>query len=399
VDAVKGVLTFTNLFPSAAMPTHGLFVQERMRRVMARLREHGGETAWQVVAPVPRVPSWFPAGDRRFERLPEQEVVGGVTVHHPRYRHWPGLVGRQAAAMAAGALPTVAGICRSGRWVIDAHYLWPDGVAAAEIARQLELPLLLTARGSDLNVLAGRRGIAARIATAGREAFACLAVSGALCDRFAAVTGLRREHVVEVRNGVDLERFRPGDRNAARARLGLPLEGRLLLGVGRLVSGKGFDVAVRALAMLPPDVSLALVGDGPERQPLLAAGGGRVHCLGALGPDLVAEAYRTADLLVLPSEREGWPNVVTEALASGLRVVATRVGGMPEILGDPRPDDRSLGALVEPGDDAAFAAAIASVLSVPADGAQVRAFAERWSWEQPVRMLAGIVQQALEAER
>jgi glycosyltransferase involved in cell wall biosynthesis len=143
-------------------------------------------------------------------------------------------------------------------------------------------------------------------------------------------------------------------------------------------------------------VQLVLAGDGPERHRLLAAGGARVRCLGSLAPDQVAQALRAADLLVLPSEREGWPNVVTEALASGLRVVATRVGGLPEILGEPARDDHSLGALVPPRDDAAFAAAIAAVLAQPADPARVRAYAERWSWEQPVGTLARLLQSALD---
>jgi preprotein translocase subunit SecE len=99
----------------------------------------------------------------------------------------------------------------------------------------------------------------------------------------------------------------------------------LVLGIGRLVPGKGFAVAAAAIATLPADVLLVLVGEGPERAAIAAAGGARVRFLGALAPAQVAVACRAADALVLPSEREGWPNVVTEALASGLPVVASRV--------------------------------------------------------------------------
>jgi teichuronic acid biosynthesis glycosyltransferase TuaC len=387
VVRVKRIVTFTNLFPSSVQPTHGLFVYERMCRTAAATG-----MAWSVVAPVPHV-AWFcrSAPYRRQARIPRRETWAGVDVSHPRYRHWPGMsMRRQADAMAAGARAEVHALAAAGPIVLDAHYLWPDGVAAAVLANEVGVPFTLTARGSDLNVLAQDPVVAARIAAAAARAHTCCAVSQALGDRFAAVAGLPRGRVLDVRNGVDLERFRPGDQAAARRRLGLPAAGRLLLGVGRLVAGKGFDLAVQALAGLPADVRLVLVGDGPERAALAAAGGERVLCLGERSPDDVAAACCAADVFVLPSEREGWPNVVTEALAAGLRVVATRVGGIPQILGEPAAADRRLGMLVPPRDAQALRQALAAVLAEPGDRAAVRAFAERYGWAEPVRALAAV---------
>lgn len=382
------IVTFTSLFPSSAMPAHGVFVPERMRRVAA-----AGGFDWRVVAPVPAVPLLLRrAADRRWQAVPAAETWQGVPVQHPRWRHWPGLVRRQARAMAEGARAAVASLAAGRRVVLDAHYLWPDAVAAAALAAELGVPFTMTARGTDLNVLAGDRWIAARIAAAAQRAHACCAVSAALGDRFAAVAGLPRARVLDVRNGVDLERFAPGDPAAARRELGLPPTGRILLGVGRLVAGKGFGAAARALAALPPDVLLVLVGDGPERDAIAAAGGGRVRRLGELPPERVPSAYRAADALVLPSLREGWPNVVTEALASGLPVVATRVGGIPQILGDPPPP--GIGALVAPGDDAALVAALQRTVAAPPDRAAVRAFAQRFGWDEPVRLLVGVFRAA-----
>ncbi|MEO6593223.1 MAG: glycosyltransferase [Planctomycetota bacterium] len=386
------IVTFTNLFPSTVMPTHGLFVEERMRRVA----EASG-LAWQVIAPVPAVPRLLRRGVYgRWAEVPLHEQWRSVAVQHPRYRHWPGLsLRRQADAMARGARAAVAQLAAKGPIVLDAHYLWPDGVAASLLAAEFSVPYTLTARGSDVNVVAQDRVVAERIGAAAARASACCAVSRALGDRFAAVAKLPRERILDVRNGVDLERFRPGDAAAARAALGLPAVGRLLLGVGRLVPGKGFDVAASALGRLPDDVQLVLVGDGPQQAAITAAGRGRVRCLGTRSPDEVALAYRAVDLLVLPSEREGWPNVVTEALASGLRVVATSVGGIPQILGDPSPNDHRLGALVQPRDAVGFAAAVLAVLAVPADRAAVRQFAERYGWAEPVAVLAKLFRQAL----
>lgn len=381
---MKRLVTFTNLFPNRVQPTHGLFVHERMQRVAA-----AGGFAWQVIAPVPQVAWPFCRGTYRLQRaVPAHETWQGVEVDHPRYRHWPGLsMRRQARAMAAGARPVVQRLAAAGPLVLDAHYLWPDGVAAALLAEALGVPFTWTARGSDANVLAADPVVRAALRRFAPRASFVAAVSGALAERVAEVTGLPREQVLVVRNGVDLERFGTGDQASARSALGLPLPGRYLLGVGRLVAGKGFGVAAAALALLPSDVQLLLVGDGPERAALEAAGAGRVRCLGARSPKEVALAYQAADLLVLPSEREGWPNVVTEALASGLRVLATPVGGIPEILDHPAPSDERRGALVPVGDVAALAAAAQRLLAAPADRAAVRAFAGRYGWQEPVALL------------
>lgn len=386
-----GILTFTNLFPSAAMPLHGTFVRERMQRVVAR-----GGYGWQVVAPVPHAPWLLRTGTyRKWAQLPTVEAEQDCAVHHPRYRHWPGISGRkQAGAMAAAALPVVQSICAGGRWVIDAHYLWPDGVAAAAIARQLGLPLVLTARGSDVNVAAADPVIRSRIRDAASVAAQLVAVSSDLAQRLAGIAGVPVDSVLRARNGVDLDAFRPGDAAAARRELGLPAAGSLVLGVGRLVPGKGFDVALGAVRQLG-GARLVLVGDGPERSRLAEAGGADLILLGEQPRERVALAMRACDALVLPSEREGWPNVVTEALACGLRVVASAVGGVPEILGHPQSGDLRLGALVPPRDPEALRAALGAVLASPPDRGFVRSHAEQWSWDDPVAALCGVFDRLL----
>lgn len=389
------IVTFSNLFPSSAMPGHGTFVFERMRRVAA-----ASGLDWRVVAPVPEVVWPLRRGIyRSWRQVPEREQWQGVEVHHPRYRHWPGLsLRRQADAMANGARACVAELAARGPIVIDAHYVWPDGVAAARLARELGVPFTITARGTDINVIASDEVVERRIAAIAPHATGLFAVSRDLADSFSFRAGLPPERVQVVRNGVDLERFRPGDAASARRTLGLPADGRLLLGVGRLVPGKGFAVAARALVALPGDVRLVLVGDGPQRRAIAAAGAGRVVFLGARSPDEVAEACRACDVLVLPSEREGWPNVVTEALASGLPVVATRVGGVAEIYDSEAPEAPgvcSLGGLVAPLDPGGFARVLANVLADPPDRAAIRRFAERYGWREPVEFLSEVYRRAL----
>ncbi|MBK8977560.1 MAG: glycosyltransferase [Planctomycetes bacterium] len=375
------IITFTNLFPSAARPGHGTFVQDRATRVAART---GFD--WEVVCPVPAVPRLLRRrADRWTARVPARESVAGVTVHHPRYRHLPGLSLRaQAARMRDAARPVLAALAAAGPCLVDAHYVYPDGVAALALARELELPCFVTARGSDVNVLGAEPTVVAQLRDVAPAATGWFAVSAPLAEQLAAMLGVATDTVRVARNGVDLERFRPGDRRAARAELGLPAAAAIVCGVGRLVPGKGFHLMARALRELPDAVHFALAGDGPERERLLGiAPPGRLHLLGALPQERVAVLYRAADLLVLPSEREGWPNVVTEALASGLRVVATPVGAVPELLAVPY-----AGSLVRGGDPRALQREVERLLRSPAEPARVREYASRFSWDGPIEMLA-----------
>ena len=382
----RQILTFTNLFPRAACPEHGCFVKDRMQRVA----EHSG-LPWRVLCPVPRVPRLLRRREYRvMAGMPRSEVVEGTVVDNVPYLHLPGISTRwHARRIARACLPVVRELTRGVRTVIDAHYVYPDGVAAMAIARTLNLPCVVTARGSDLNVLGQNAAVARQIAESMSDAVEVLAVSQQLAGVFDDFLGERRTRLV--RNGVDLERFKPGDKVAARAELGLPIEGALVLGVGRLCTAKGFHHAAAALGKTGSAATLVLVGEGPERTALARMlPEGRLIFLGGLSRDRVALAYRACDLLVLPTYREGWPNVVTEALATGLPVVASAVGGIPAILAG-----SDAGALLECGDEVGLAREIDRFLASPPDPAQVRALAARYSWEEPVSLLSTLLSEVL----
>ena len=170
----------------------------------------------------------------------------------------------------------------------------------------------------------------------------------------------QRLHVVT--NGVD-ERFHPADTGASREQLGLPLEPVIVLFVGRLVQVKGLDDLLDALGQLKDLPFLCvLVGDGPLRQHLgrraedegLAE---RIKFVGRRSANEIPCWMTAADILVLPSLSEGRPNVVLEAQACALPVVATAVGGTPELL-----EDGVNGLLVDAGDGAALAGALRRLL-------------------------------------
>ncbi len=376
------VLLFSTLYPSSVRPGHGIFVETRLRQLL-----QSDQVEARVVAPVP----WFPSSDPRWgERAllaatPRRESWSGIEVLHPRYL-LPPKVGQTVApfVLAAGALPALRRLRREGFDfdVIDAHYFYPDGVAAAWLGRVLGRPVVITARGSDLNVL-GRDAAARRMMQwATRQAAASVGVCNALAD---VLRGWQapadRVHVV--RNGVDLQRFRPVARDEARSRLGLA-GGPLLLSVGNLVPVKGHELTIDAVAELAPrlpDLKLVIVGRGSLREALEAHArrrgvADRVRLAGPVPNDQLADWYGAADMSVLASHSEGWANVLLESMACGTPVVATDVGGSAEVIGS-----SGAGALVTERSAAAMATVVERLWRQPPDRAAVRRYAESFSWE------------------
>ena len=371
--------TFTSLFPNAAFPALGAFVRERLRAV---LRRGGGEA--NVVAPVP----WFPpisglGNWSRWGSVPTVEKDGGIDVHHPRFALLPRVSERfHPLLLEAGARRTVRRVAR-GSGLLDAHVLYPDGVAAVRLGTRLRLPVVVTARGSDVNRLPEIPSGVQKVRRCLAGAAAVVAVSESLRRRLAAQTGFPEERVLVVRNGVDRGRFAPGDRVRARRHLGLPVEGRILLAAARLAPGKRFDLLLGALALLPrslPRPLLVCVGDGPDRRGLERRSkelglAGVVHFAGEKAPEEMPEWYRAADAFVLASDREGHPNVVLEALASGLPVVASSVGGVPETI------DPTVGILVPENTAEAFARAIGEVYRGRFTPSAIERRAAEFSWD------------------
>ncbi len=370
------ILTLSSLYPNAVKPHHGVFVETRLRSI----RDLGGLEA-RVLAPVP----WFPSRARIFgayadlARIPRRDARHGIAVAYPRYPVIPKLgMSLQAGLMARWLRPVVErSIAAEGDIdLIDAHYAYPDGVAAARLARQLGKPLVITARGSDINVIARHPGPRRMIREAAGQAATVIAVSEALRQEMIAM-GIEAGKIETLRNGVDLARFRPVEGEAFRA--AQQLTGPLLLSVGNLVPLKGHDQVIRALSRLP-EATLAIVGSGPGAASLraLAAELGlasRVRLLGALPHDALAAAYSAADLLVLASSSEGWPNVLLEAMACGTPVLASDRGGVPEIVS--RPEVGRL--MAEPSPDA-IAREAAALLAAPPAPAVLRRHAESFGW-------------------
>lgn len=378
------VLVFSSLFPSTARPRHGIFVETRLAQLKREC-----EVDARVIAPVP----WFPSRAQmfgeyaRFAATPRHaQRAGGVPVSHPRYLMLPRVgMALQPDSMARAALADVRALQAEG-WtpdIIDAHYFYPDGVAAARLAEQLDVPFVVTARGSDINLIAKMPAPRRRIVEAAARAAAVIAVSTPLKQALVEL-GVDENKVVVLRNGVDTEVFRVEDRAESRRQLGLPVQGPLALCVGNLVPEKGQALAIEVLRHQPA-LRLAIVGEGPLRVELeqLAAQHGvreRVSFLANMPQQQLRHAYAAADVLLLTSTREGWPNVVLESLACGTPVLATDVGAVREMLTVPQ-----AGRVVEGREAAAVAAGVAALLQAQPDRGAVRRHAERFDWASIAR--------------
>ena len=320
------VLIFSNLWPSSEAPTHGSFIEERWRRIAAR-------TGWElrVLHPLPRYPRLPGRGlASRHARLPGREERDGVQIVYPRYWHVPRFgTAKHAERVRRGTRRAFAQIVRSfAPELVDAQYLWPDACAAVPLACERRIPVVATARGSDVNVLPEHPLVRRAMQRILPKATRLAAVSPALARGLASLLDQGQDSVAVLPNGVDLSRFGGGDERET---------GRVV-SVARLLPGKALHLLVEALA--DPAASavreLRLIGGGPERGRLerIAAEKGvqdRVLFMGELPRDEVAQELAAASLFAFPSRREGWPNAVLEALASGLPVLACGIGGIPDI--------------------------------------------------------------------
>jgi len=365
------VLTFTSLFPNSLQSDFGGFVARRMEAWAERHAER-----WAVVAPVPYFPR-LPVLTRwdRFSRVPKEELRRRWRVLHPRYFMLPGVGGHfQGHSMAEGARRAVEHLWREeGPFdLIDAHFVYPDGYAAVKLGRKFRVAVVISARGTDVNLYPELRGIGAKVRWTFQHADALIAVSNHLRDRMVSL-GADPGKCTVVPNGVDLDRF--SVRRAAGH--GPPR----ILTVCNLVPGKGVDVLLRAAALLKKNpLEVRVVGDGPERGRLEVLTrqlgmNGRVRFLGRVPHERMPAVYAEADLFCLASRAEGCPNVVLEALASGVPVVATAVGGIPEWVEDGRN-----GFLVETPGPKAFRVAVEKALSTRWDPEDIRATVGGRTW-------------------
>jgi len=391
------VLVLSSLFPSEKQPVAGIFIRERMVRV-------GAHVPLVFVSPQP----WFP-----FQRLlrrwrpafrpdsAREEQYAGFTIYRPRFLSFPGLFKwADGYLLAASTWWTVRAIARRHRvGLIDAHFAYPDGFGASLLATWLRLPLVLTLRGKEARQ--AESGLRKYVAAALVKAARVITVSEPLA-RLAVTLGADESRVTVIGNGVDSARYTPLPVGPARARFGLSPTARILISVGGLVERKGFHRVIACLPALlqkyPELVLLIAGGPGPEgsmeselrRQVAEFGLQDVVRFLGVLAPDELCVAYSAADVFVLATRYEGWANVFLEAMACGLPVVSTQVGGNAQVV-----SFDALGRLVPFDDREALTAALDAALGAPWDRTLIRRYAVENSWDKRVEQVLAVFERAL----
>ena len=390
------ILTVTSLYPNAAQPNHAVFVENRMRRV-----HETGEAEITVIAPTP----WFPSKNKMFgtyavhAAVPKTETRSGIRIDHPRYAMIPKVGMQSQPILYLRALRRAAKrlIEETGPFdLIDAHYFYPDGVAASRLAAELGIPFTCTARGTDVNQIPmisefGRQAVLDVARRASMSITVCEALRQELIN-----LGADGSKVTTLRNGVDLENFHTPttSRESLKQKFGIPTDAPLVVSVGGLVERKGHHLTIDAVAELE-GVHLLIAGTGAEQSALEARIEGlgvedRVKLVGALPHQELADFFGAADLSVLASSREGWANVLLESMACGTPVVATSVWGTPEVVAVPE-----AGLLAMERNAKTLRTQIDALLNTLPDRAATRTYAEKFSWDDTIEGVIDVFKTAV----
>lgn len=398
------VVVLSGLYPKPGNRLAGQFIH----RQVVGLRELGVDA--RVLRPVARQAFSFRRGSEFSSRVDGVMTshVDDVPVLYVPYLHVPHRLSTRLEALSiVRRLDDEFDELFDGPpHLVHGHWLFPSGHAAVELACRRDLPVVVSARGSDVHRYPREnRGTARLTRRTLRRANHVVAVSRALGRQVRALAG-GGVSVDVVYNGVDVERFhQAADRARARSRVGLPATGTVLCSVGRLIEEKGVRElfqAFRAVAATDEDLILVMLGEGPLRGEVrdLAGTAGlsnRVILPGEVPHERVADWLRGSDVLVHASHAEGLPNVVLEAMACGIPVVATDVGGTPEVV------DESVGRLVPPRDPGRLAAALEALLGDPdarrkIAGEAARRVRERFTWERSARDILEVYRSVLDHE-
>ncbi len=387
------ILLSTVIFPNRFEVNRGIYIKRLVSELAFQAR-------LSIVVPVPYVPSFLRRSGRGFyAELGRKEQLDGLEVNYPRfvvipkvfrflhgpflflsvYRFYRRLVQRERPQILLG------------------FWTFPDGFANVLMARIFGLPVVIGCLGSDVNQLTKPRIQRALIGWTLRNCDQVIAVSAALKEEIVMRLGVVPERVTVMPNGIEPGRFVPRDRDEMRRKLGLDPMARIAICVARLEPVKGVDMLIRAFCRIPDErCQLMVIGDGTEMESLKglieqAGAGERIRLLGAKPHGEIPDWINAADLLVLSSRTEGWPNVLMEAFSCGKPVAAFRVGGVPEIVNDP-----ALGILVDAGDVEGLSRAIKEGLQRSWDATLIRRRVQGRSWAVVAEELHQILQQVLE---
>ncbi len=377
---MKRVLSLATLYPNSHQPRFGTFVA-RSLEALART----GDWHVTVINPIGIPPVAF----GKYKPLRAAAISGeenGIEVHRPVFPLIPKLGTAMNPALIARSVRQLALRLHDEKrfHLMDAQFFYPDGPAAARLAKELRTPLSIKARGSDISYWGTRKSARKQMMAAAGQAAGLLAVSQALSRDMQAM-GMDAAKIAVHYTGLDRDRFRPLDHTGLRAKLGAKLgialsdDERLIATVGALIDRKGQDLVIGAVARMP-GTRLLLVGTGDDRARLegLAKGldvADRVHFLGSVDHDLLPVILSAADAMALPSASEGLANAWVESLACGTPIVIADAGGARELV-----TDDAAGLIVDRTVDA-VELGLLRVMNAPPRPETVAAAIEQFSWD------------------
>lgn len=381
------------------MPQHGIFVARRVAPLAARHE-------LKVVAPIPYYPSFFPAPAnwKKLTKVPQLEEQFGIEVSHPRYLVTPKIgMAKYGDWMTRGTQPTIEKIQNQGFdfQVIDAHFAYPDGLAAVRLGKYFNVPVVVTARGSDITRNKLMPNIVPLLREVINSAAQLIAVSEEIKQDFIEL-GATPDKIHVIPNGIDTATFYPLPKLEARQQIGLHPELKLLVCVGRLDHNKSQWLILDALCKIGRErlqqqkIRLALIGEGEDRRKLEETSrqlrlDDIVRFVGQLAPEKICLWNNAADVKVLASIREGSPNVVLEALACGTPVVASNAGTNPDII-----ESGKNGFLFPSGDSGALKNQLLTALETHWDKAAIAGSDSLRNWDSVAAEAESVLEQALQ---
>lgn len=299
----------------------------------------------KVIAPVPYFPKininskWY-----AYSKIKKYELIDEIPVWHPKYFITPKIgMSFYGDYLYWSTINTVKSLFQSYPFeAIDAHYIYPDGYAAVKLAKRFNKPIILSARGTDINLYSNFPIIREKLIYTMQNADKVIAVSRSIKDKICEL-GIQESKCTVIPNGVDFDKFYKIEKSIARRQLKLSQNKKIILSVGLLIDRKGFKYLIDAFNLLFENYNkkdaplLLIIGEG-ERRLQLQSQINRlqlqdyVKLIGSVSHRQLYLYYNAADIFTLVSSREGWPNAVMESIACGIPVVATKIWGVPEII-------------------------------------------------------------------
>ena len=386
------ILLVSNNFPNPADPNRGVFTLQLVKELQRRADV-------TVVSPLPWFPRWLDyqifSKWRHYSQVPNVYEIDGVTVISPKYFFIPKVAEPlHAALMFVRILPLLLKLRRNvGIDILNAHWLYPDGISVGWCARVMRLPFILSALGCDVNEFLNERFKRAQIISSLKSASHIVTVSRDLTDKLIEVN-LPVSKISTIPNGVNSDIFFQDNRSTSRRD---ESEKRQIVFVGRLSEEKDVGILLEAILLLKgsrQDFHLTIVGDGPERKELeeYSESNGldnSVTFCGEVRHSQVSVYLRQCDVFCLPSKREGCPNVVLEALASGVPVVAFTVGGIPDIV------TSNTGILVDSRTPRDLMAALDEALSLSWNKSEIVGSVRELTWDKSAARYLDVFNQVL----